>query len=72
VISRDRLRGLRPAQRAGRREHLARLEQRFETGEDHRPAAEELSVGVLAQLIVGDYQPACQAGPGTGAIFLRS
>src|SRR5216684_9155424 len=53
-ILRRRFRVLRPAQRSGRREHLAGLEQRLETGEDHRPAAVELVVGVLAQLIVGD------------------
>jgi hypothetical protein len=28
-------------QAADRREHLARLEQRFDAGEDHRPAAVE-------------------------------
>jgi len=52
--SRRVLPGLREAQRAGRRERLPGLQQRLQAGEDHRPAAEELSVGVLAQLIVGD------------------
>src|SRR5258708_1018785 len=58
MISRNRFRVGQPAQRAGGREHLACLKQRLETGEDHRPAAVKLSIGVLAQLIVGDDQPA--------------
>ena len=49
---------LQPAQRAGRREHLARLQQRLDAGEHHRPAAVELVVGAFAQLVVRDLQPA--------------
>src|SRR5215470_17917124 len=47
-----------PRQRSRSGEHLARLDERFEAGEHHRPAAIELLVGVLAQLIVNDDQPA--------------
>src|SRR4051794_8992531 len=46
------------AQRPGRREQLTGLEQCLEAGEDHRPAAEELVVRTLAQLVVRDGQPA--------------
>src|ERR1700722_16652473 len=45
-------------QRAGRRELLTRLQQRLQAREDHRPAAVDLLIGTLAQLIVGDGQPA--------------
>src|SRR5712675_1942525 len=46
--------GRRILQRARRRERLAGLEQRLEAGEDHRPAAVELVVRALAQLVVSD------------------
>ncbi len=50
-MSRCRLRGLRVAQRAGRREHLAGFQQRLQAGEDHGPAAVELAVRLFAQLV---------------------
>ena len=50
--------GDRVEQRAGRRQVLAGLEQRLQAGEDHRPAAVELVVGALAQLVVRDDEPA--------------
>src|SRR5580700_1296499 len=46
----------RPAQRSGRSEQLTRFQQRLDSRENHRPAAEELSVGTFAQLIVGDLE----------------
>lgn len=57
-ISRGRVRGVRIAQRARRREQLPGLEERLQTGEHHHPAAVELGVGPVAQLVVGDGQPA--------------
>src|SRR6516162_1276394 len=56
-------RRLQITQRAGCREQLARLEQRLQPGKDHRPAAVELRVGSLAQLIVNDHQAARVANP---------
>src|SRR5262245_25354065 len=47
----------RVAQRARGGEALARLEQRLEAGEDHRPAAVQLRVGALRELVVDDRQP---------------
>src|SRR5205823_4530581 len=58
TASSDPLRSPRVAQRAGRREQLSGLEQRLQAGEDHRPAAVELAVRVLAELVVGDGQAA--------------
>src|SRR5260370_1080625 len=58
AISSSRFRLVHPRERSRRREHFARLDQRFEAGEHHRPAAIELLAGVLAQLIVNDDQPA--------------
>src|SRR6266446_3715767 len=58
AISSRRFRLLHPRQRSRGGEHLTRLDERFEAGEHHRPAAIELLVGVLAQLIVNDDQPA--------------
>src|SRR5438093_2787297 len=52
------VRGARIPQRPGRRELLPGLEQRLQAGEDHHPAAVELTVGPLAELVVGDGQPA--------------
>jgi hypothetical protein len=46
------------AQRAMCRERLTGLEQRLQAREDLRPAAVDLPVGALAQLVVGDGQPA--------------
>ena len=45
-------------ERARRGEQLAGLEPGLQAGEDHRPAAVELVVRALAQLVVGDGQPA--------------
>ncbi len=45
-------------QRAGRGQDVAALQPRLQAGEDHRPAAVELLVCFLAQLIVGDGEPA--------------
>src|SRR5918996_682961 len=50
--------GLRVAQRPGRGQVLASLQQRLQPGEDHRPAAVELAVGALVELIVDHGQPA--------------
>jgi GNAT superfamily N-acetyltransferase len=50
--------GVRVEQRAGRRERLAGLQQRLQTGQDHRPAAVELRVGALGKLVVDHGQPA--------------
>src|SRR6185295_13225965 len=50
--------GLSVLERAGGREQLSRFEQRLEPREDHRPAAVELVVRALAQLVVGDGQAA--------------
>ena len=50
------LRTLHPPQRAGRREHLARLQQRLDSRQHHGPAAVQLSIGILAQLIVRNLQ----------------
>ena len=44
--------------RAGGGEQLTGLEPGLEPGQNHRPTAEELIVGALAQLIVGDLQQA--------------
>ena len=46
------------AQRARRVEHFAGLQQRLQAGQDHHPAAVELVVGAVAELVVGDGQPA--------------
>src|SRR6185295_12956799 len=51
-------RRLRIAKRARSRQQLAGLQQRLQAGEDHRPAAVELAVSILAQLVVGDREPA--------------
>src|SRR5260221_5430436 len=48
---------LEPAQRSRRGQHFAGFQQRLESGEDHRPAAIELIVGALAQLVMGDCEP---------------
>src|SRR5437763_7862295 len=53
-----RSRVLRVHEGPRRREELPRLEPRLEAGEDHRPAAVELRVRVLAQLVVRDGEPA--------------
>ena len=45
-------------QRPGSVEGLAGLEERLEAGEDHRPAAVELGVGLVRQPVVDDGQPA--------------
>src|SRR5207248_10149305 len=45
-----------PISRRG--EQLAGLEQRLEPGQDHHPAAVELAVRALAELVVGHGQPA--------------
>src|SRR3954454_2383435 len=50
--------GLGIPQRARRREVLAGLQPCLQPREDHRPAAVELVVGALAQLVVDDGQPA--------------
>src|SRR6476660_640551 len=57
AISRSRLAGARVPQRAGGGESLARLEQRLEAREDHRPAAVQLRVGALRELVVDHRQP---------------
>src|SRR6266446_2491276 len=57
-VSSSPFRGLRITQRARGREQLAGLEKGLEAGQDHRPAAVELAVRVLAELVVGDGQPA--------------
>jgi hypothetical protein len=46
------------AERPRCREQLARLEQRLQPGEDHRPTAVELVVRTLAQLVVRHDEPA--------------
>ena len=46
------------AERARRRQQFPGLEQRLQAGQDHHPTAVELRVGALAQLVVGDGQPA--------------
>ena len=43
---------LQPAKRSGRCEHLTRFKQRFDSRKDHGPAAKELVVGPLVQLIL--------------------
>src|SRR5664280_2085398 len=45
-------------ERSGRGEQLARLEPGLQAREDHRPAAIELGVRALAQLVVGHAQVA--------------
>src|SRR2546426_5676583 len=57
-VSSCRLRGFGIAQRTRRRKRLPGLQQRLQAGQDHRPAAVELGVRVLAQLVVRDCQPA--------------
>ena len=49
---------VRVHQRARRGQRLAGLEQRLQPGEDLRPAAVDLLVGALGQLVVGHRQPA--------------
>jgi hypothetical protein len=51
------LRAVRVALGAGCRERLAGLQERL-AGEDHRPAAVEFAVGVLAELVVDEREPA--------------
>src|ERR1700693_4994191 len=48
----------RVQQRSGCGEELTGLQPGLEAGEDHRPAAVDLVVGVLAQLVMGDDQAA--------------
>src|ERR1700678_4510160 len=50
--------GRRVHQRAGGGEEFAGLEEGLEAGEDHGPSAEELVVGALAKLVVGDFEEA--------------
>src|SRR5207245_10656301 len=51
VSGRLAARGSREAERGRGRQLLSGLEQRLETGEDHRPATVELAVGVFAELV---------------------
>src|SRR5262249_12317765 len=50
--------GARVSERPGMGPPPTRLEQRLQPRADHRPAAEQFVVGALAQLVVGDRQPA--------------